>query len=583
MAEGGLLSSSLVEEPASRKRGAIESLFDRLVEETKTEVRDSTEKLFQRSAINQQQKESVIKTLSKHHLETDYAASVLFQLVLKNVEDDDRHFDRLVFALRDMELDKLAEELRRASLVAGGPHPPTSMDETEMEHDVLPDSPKKMGGHEELSLYDSGIVPANYSYSVSSTNVAAYGENNSSSSNQNSQRPENDQPNYPSQGQQFYLPINENPANEESLSLSPETTPVVTPLHNLPTVPLDDLQGDSLQSQPQLQEPESDDSICDDQQEPIQVDNDQSNSLLLVPSLSGNSTSIMGEIEHGGNSENDKVVDQVTQQLMQMHLELQNKKRELEARAQEMQQNSDLIIRCQELEEHVKKMEEEVRAQKMRANKLSNQKDIEINSLKIRYEEKESEIQMLRVTIARQEQEKRKLTEVHKAEIKKRQDKYVREVDEYKEKVKALDSALKEATQKKEEAEQQLKEAHSEIEVAKLEKHKVTIELMKEMLEKEKELSQIKEDNLKLEIEIKDLVVHTKEQEALLHQKDKELAEHKQAAAEEKHDTCAKELRSQRRHSQQLLDENNKLKRQLSEYLERVSATESLAKRSKTE
>jgi hypothetical protein len=105
------------------------------------------------------------------------------------------------------------------------------------------------------------------------------------------------------------------------------------------------------------------------------------------------------------------------------------------------------------------------------------------------------------------------------------------------------------------------------------------------MCAKEKELSQA---NLKLTMEIQELECKnkcldlvTKELEARLHQKDKELEEHtsKQAATEERH---ARELKAQRRHSEQLQDENNKLKRQLSEYQERTSAQESLAKRSKT-
>ena len=153
-----------------------------------------------------------------------------------------------------------------------------------------------------------------------------------------------------------------------------------------------------------------------------------------------------------------------------------------------------------------------------------------------------------------------------------------------------LDSALKEATQKKEEAEQMLKEAGSRIKEAEAEQYMAVIKLLENTCAKEKELSQLKEANLRLEIEIRDLenknqclVVQTKEQEVLLHQKDKELAEHKQAAAEEKHKTCTRELRHERRQSEQLLFENSELKRQLSEYQERVSAEESLAKRSKTE
>lgn len=122
------------------------------------------------------------------------------------------------------------------------------------------------------------------------------------------------------------------------------------------------------------------------------------------------------------------------------------------------------------------------------------------------------------------------------------------------------------------------------------ERHKVENELLRSMVEKEKELSQLKDANHKLELEISNLmhknqslVMDKKDQEILLSQKDRELAEHKLAEAEEKHDNCARELRDQRGMSIHLQDENHKLKRQLSEIQERCSASESPAKRSKTD
>lgn len=592
MAEGGSSPGhfALLEEPSHRKRAAIEALFDRLVEKTKNEVRDSTEKLFERGAIDMDQKETVIKTLSLNHLQTDYAASLLFRLILKNVEDrDDRHFDRLVYALRDMELDGLANELLRASEIKTRPSNLSA--EQAMEQDLsIPDPPKKIATGEEFSLYDSGFAPP--SYSVSSvqgdgTEVSALSTNH-------------DHPiietftDAPTQGQLASSETDESQVEEEQpLSLSPASTLVELQQHTLPVVPSgDNMQGSALQSQPLLQEIEDNSDLSSaensNDQEPVQEESTLSNSSSLVVSTLSvdytDSTPKMDKI--GGN------IDELSQELTKMRLDLQTRERELVAKEQEMQRNPTLLLRCKKLEEDVVKMEEEVQTQKRRADRISNEKDIEINSWRKQCEEKESEIKMLRVTIARQEREKRELNTMHMAEIKKlkqRQDEYARELDNYQERVTTLDNALKEANDKKDVAEQQLKEANAKCKEAETEQLKAVIKLLQDMCEKEKELSLLKEAKLKLEIEIKELEcrnksldVVNKEQEALLHQKDKELAEHKQAAAEEKHNTCAQELKSQRRRSKQLQDENSQLKRQLSEVQERVSAEESLAKRSKT-
>ena len=536
------LGRTTILEAPSLKRGAIESLFDRLVDETKTEVRDSTERLFERGAIDRQQKESVIKALSQHHLETDYAASLLFQLVMTNVERDDRHFDRLLLALRDLELDKLADELLQASVAM--PHQTDSDLEQSMEHDggnttssTLPtrNQSKKMGAREKMSLDDSGIVQQSYSVSSQIISPDDY-------PNHGQPKLEVNSPTLTSPVHQLFLSSNEHDSENEPATSSPESTTVELPqIHDVSMVPTSDAQT-SLFPVPQLQEPEDHEEDCDER-EPIQANNDQSASVLVVSSQSEYSTTTLEGI--GGSS--DMLVDQLSHRLTQMHLELQNKERELRARTQEMQQNSDLLIRCQKLEEHVKRMEEEVRSQKLRADKISNEKDIEINAWKKQCEERECEIQMLRVTIARQEKEKRELAKAHMSEIRKlrqRQNESSRQIAEYEEKVEVLDSALKVATQKKEEAEQKLKEAGCRIKEAEAERYMAVIKLLENMCAKEKELSQLKEANLRLEIEIKELenqnqclVVKTKEQEVLLHQKDKELAEHKQAAAEEKHNT----------------------------------------------
>ena len=600
MAEGGSspVPNFLPEiEETSRKYVAIESLFERLVQETKTEVRDSAQKLFERGAIDREQKESVIKTLSRHHLETDYAASSLFELVLRNVEQDDRHFDRLLLALRDLEFFDIADDLLRASKL----HPLDPAPEQALEHNFEgggnssdpsingDHSLKKIGG-EEWSLYDSGIAPQSFYVSASSGGFDGYPQPLSSPHSQPNlevddpqqlESPMNELPS-PPQG----IPAEEEEEEDEPPSLSSDEIDSSPQHDDAPVMHevVSDIES-SLQSHPQLQEPELDDDDYN-QLTPIQAHSDESNSMLGV-SQAGNHASASVTQEVGESS--NELVDQLSHRLTEMRLELQHKERELQAKAQEMQQNSDLLARCKELEGQVRRMEDEVKAQKSRADKVANEKDIEINSWKKQCEEKECEIQMLRVTIARQEREKMELAKAHRAEIvklQKRQRESAHEIEEYDKKVAALDAALKEASQKKEVAEQQLKEAGSKIKEAEAEQYKAVIKLLENMCAKEKELSQLKEANLKLTIEIKELecrnkclVVETKEKEALLHQKDKELAEHKQAAAEERH---ARELKSERRQSRQLQDENNELKRQLSEYQEKISAQESLAKRSKT-
>ena len=122
------------------------------------------------------------------------------------------------------------------------------------------------------------------------------------------------------------------------------------------------------------------------------------------------------------------------------------------------------------------------------------------------------------------------------------------------------------------------------------ERKEIQLKLVMNLLEKEKELSQLKETNHKLELEIKDLVcanqkleMVSKDQQVLLHQKDKELAEHKLTVAEEKKETCERDLVSQRRMSVQLQEENHHLKRQISDYQQQTSLMESPAKRSKTD
>jgi hypothetical protein len=558
--------SDLLSEEPSRKYTAIESLFEQLVNKVKTEIRDSTEKLFERGAIKRDQKENVMKTSNQRHLETEYAASLLFRAVLTNVENDDRHFDRLLLALRDLEMNQLADDLQKASIVV---HPLTANPHQQIDdnggasHNASGTDTSVKKINEELSLYDSGIAPPSFSASASvPQDFPAYVQH--------------DMPKLVTNQAPLLSPSSIPPQPNQSVMLEPAgdfATPVSVSVGH-------------FQSQPMPHEPDTSDEDGH-HPPPIPVEDD-SDAMLLVPQ-GGCYAAVKDEV--GGTS--DELVDQLTEKLKALHLELENKEMELQARVQEKKQNSELLARIKELEDKVKQMKDEIRAQKLRTDKVATEKDKEINSWKKCYEEKEREVEMLREKIARQEKEKRDLIRDHMARIKDlvvQQKEGARLVREYEVKVECLDAALNQAIKEKEVAEQQLKEANSKMELAEVEQLKAIFNLMKELRAKDKEWAMLKDANHKLEKEImrlefnnQGLVIITKEQEAVIHQKDKELADEKRAAAEARHDTCAHQLVSERRQSMQLQNENTQLKRQLSELQERMSATESLAKRSKTD
>ena len=582
--------SDRFEEP-SRKYAVIKSFFDRLVKETGVKVRDLVDKLREKRAITPQQRENVVKTLGQQHLAADYAPCLLFEIILNSVEHDDINFDRLLLALRELGLGNLADKLYSASLSTHLADEQEIMehDDANINGDPSIDQPNETSSEkmrEETSLFDSGII-APQSFTLPDSSSTSSSAESHMFTHHGQQEFVINQPrlDVATPNQQFTPPMQESHSEEETLvssSANEEHSDT-----DIPMVQPDNLDT-SLQSHPQLQEPADVDEI-EDQQAPIQVDSEQSNTLLLVPNA--NYSSFVEGVS--GASSSEELVDHLSQRLIQMRLELQNKERELQARAQERQQSSELLLRCQGLEEQVKKMEEEVQVQKRRTDKVSSDKDKEISTWKRKCREKEREIQELHVKIAQQEREKDSLTKMYMAEIAKLQEEKkesAQKVADYEIKVTALNNALRESAQKKEEAEQQLKLADSKMHEAVAERHKVENELLRTMIMKGEELSQLKDAKYKLEIEIRDLKqkcqslkMENKDQQVLLCQKDKELVENKLAEAEEKHDNCARELRDQRRMSESLQDENHKLKRQLSQVQGRCLPQGSQAKRSKTD
>ena len=323
--------SDRTEEP-SRKHAVIKAFFDRLVKEAGPKLRDLVDKLREKGAITPQQRENVVKTLRQQHLEKDYAPSLLFEIILKSVENDDINFDRLLLSLRDVELGDLADELYHNASVTTPPH----QEDHEMEHDNAhydddrpsPGQPtstssEKMGG-EEMSMFDSGIIaPQSFTLPDSSSTSASVSDN--SDNNIMFVQPELvvNQPrlDVATPDQQFTPPLQESHSEEETVesgSTNEEHTDT-----DVPMVQPDNFDA-SLQSHPQLQEPaEVDEVEVEDQQVPIQAHNEQSNALLLVPNTNSNYTSVVEEVS--GTSSNEELVDHLSHRLNQLCLELQIK------------------------------------------------------------------------------------------------------------------------------------------------------------------------------------------------------------------------------------------------------------------
>lgn len=330
--------SDWIEEP-SRKYAAIKSFFDRLVKEAGPNLRVLVDKLREKGAITPQQRENVVKTLRQQHLKDDYAPSLLFEIVLKSVEKDDINFDRLLLALRELKLGDLADELHSAS-VSTPPHVHLLQDDQEMEHDnahfgdgpstdqPINTSSKKIG--EEMSMFDSGIIAPQ---SLTPPNSSSASSSNDSNMFVHHGQPEIvvNQPrlDIATTDQEYSPPLQES-HSEETLVSSPTNEE-----HSDIGVPMaqpDNLDA-ALTSHPQLQEPAEVDEVGN-QQAPIQVDNEQSNTLLLVPGASY--TSFVEEAS--GTSSNEELVDQLSQRLNTMRLELQNKERELQTRNESCKQ-----------------------------------------------------------------------------------------------------------------------------------------------------------------------------------------------------------------------------------------------------
>ena len=169
-----------------------------------------------------------------------------------------------------------------------------------------------------------------------------------------------------------------------------------------------DMEGSLQSDSVDVQEPEID-NVNHSQEflTPIQAHSDESH-LILVSQAGYHGIALTFNNQEVGESS----IDQLSHQLIEIHLELQHKERELQARQQEMQQNSDLLAQCKELEKQVRQLEDEVRAQKSCADTVANEKDNDINYWKKQCKEKQHELEMLHCRTASIERERAMLAEL---------------------------------------------------------------------------------------------------------------------------------------------------------------------------
>ena len=538
-------------EQPSPKYTAIQSMFDRLVDKTKGRLLELIERLFEKKALNRQQRDKVVRLLGLGRLQAEYAPVILFGDILTNVDIDDACFDRTVLSLQELGFDKLAHDLR--SSVQRPLDAPSTLPRHRHDDAVCDggtSSTSKLLPKQSVPDGDSGIAGVQ---SANSTRLLDEFDSDAHSDMEQPKLVVNQSASVPRN-----QPTDDPPSNTEVASTLVESTlPSPTP------VTMDSSAGveSSFQVQPQLQElPGDSEDVNVQEQAPIQVhDQPSSTNMLLVPQGS-QFVSIADEID----ATSETLVAQLSRRMNDMRLELQQKEREL----QEMRQISDVPRLRQvvkKLNEQVKRMELEVKSQKLNNEKIASQKDAEIEKWKKECEKMQQDIEELRMKINEQETEKHLLATKYMSQMQALRKEHARILEEYETKVGILDKQLKEAMHKKKMTELKLKEADAKVQQAENDKLKIEIMFWRTISEKQKELSDIKDGKYHLELEIERLCRNNHDLEILVHKKDKEIAEHK--------------LSDERRQSQQLQEENVELKRQVSKYEDQLSG---IAKRAQT-
>ena len=518
-------------ECAKSKSEIVQNLLDRLVDKTRSHIRELANRFSEMDMLSTLKKETAFEEC----YDSENAAKMVFAGVLRTITRDETAFDRLVTILQEEGFENLASELSQKALSVPIPATTTPPDTPEgappssgraklkrgtswhgyTSGGALP-FPKSVGENGEP---DSGIASRNQ------TGLLANLSTNSDPHFQERVQEHFAQPKLLSASLGTLVSSRIQPPSRSLNDTNEHNSSVPTSLHENPpsiaTQTMQDVTNQEFVTPIQAQEPRS--YNTEEHQAPVQVDASDSHpcsDVMILPEgerLLPESTSI------------DTSEDDLAEKLQNMRLELQQMK------AEEMQTNAknvELHDRCRELEEKVEKTSEDLRLQKEHTEQTLKEKDDAIKEWKQRYDEKADEVEMLRLEIAEKEREQDEMMHKYEDKIVQLNAEHKQTLDEHNKRIHSLQEELKETKQKKAEAEIELERAKQEL-------CKAEVRRMQEEIKVKDAMHKLTIETLNLRVALSD----TK----------KELAEERQAKSE-------REFCDHRRQSvQQLQDKDNKI------------------------
>ena len=483
------------DELSSKKLEAVEKLFDKLVDESKSRVRDLAVRFFDEGIISPQQKEAALKEDG----DNKKAASLIYSDVVRTVASNESAFDCMVGILRDEGLGDLSSKLlhevmppppcipghiapgnsvsrlkRGASWHSGTSKSTLLSNGKAIECDSGVESGRQTGLQAQVAysseplLHDQELVHEHISQpkllsanptTLSGSPQAHISTTTSFTSDSSAKYEKSDE---------------ENVANYQSVQSSDHASASTHHSANA--------TGDSEQlvTPVQVLGPRLYDVV--EHQSPVQV-------AEICRSLSDVIVLPEGERLLSGSASLAASEDDLAESLRNMRQELQQIKAE---GMQKEAENLHLQDKCKELEEKVEKTTEDLRIQREQTEHALKEKEDAVVQWKQKYEEKEGEVAKLRSEIAEKEKEHDEILKKHKEEINELQNEHNKTVEDYRIKINLLENELKETKQKKADAEIELAHAKEQLSKAELQKVQVEFKLNKAMHRLEMETMQLK-------------------------------------------------------------------------------------------
>ena len=485
------------DELSSKKLEAVEKLFDKLVDESKSRVRDLAGRFCDESIISPQQKEAALNEDG----DNKKAASLIYSDVVRTVASNESAFDCMVGILRDEGLGDLSSKLlhevmppppcipghiapgnsvsrlKKGASWHSGTSKNTSLSNGKaIECDSGIESRRQTGLQAQVAysseplLHDQELVHEHISQpkllSANPTTLSgspqAHVSTTTSFTSDSAAKCEKKKSE------------EENVANYQSVQSSNHASASTHHSANA--------TGDSEQlvTPVQVLGPRLYDAV--EHQSPVQVAEVRrtQSDVIVLPE---------GERLLSGSASLAASEDNLAESLRNMRQELQQIKAE---GMQKEAENLHLQDKYKELEEKVEKTTEDLRIQKEQTEHALKEKEDAIVQWKRKYEEKEGEVAKLRSEIAEKEKEHDEILKKHKEEINELQNEHNKTVEDYKTKINLLENELKETKQKKADAEIELAHAKEQLSKAELQKVQVEFELNKAMHCLEMETMQLK-------------------------------------------------------------------------------------------